>query len=252
VPYAELGEVRLHYRDAGTGEPPLLLVHGWGGDARVWDPIPFLGHRVIAVDLRGHGSSSVPDGGYRPPDLAGDLAQLLAELGVPRVVAIGHSMGAQVVTTLAVEHPALVAALVVIDPAYGADAAEERTFDRRLARLRDSGAAAAADQLGTLPPAVRDQLLATPGPVLAACYAGMYTDPGAYGTRPAAEPYLRRRQCPVLCLRSRLEPARWEATVPAPAGSRVVVWRGTTHFLHLDRPHATAELVTGWLPTLRR
>ncbi|GFJ87418.1 hypothetical protein Prum_010600 [Phytohabitans rumicis] len=91
-------------------------------------------------------------------------------------------MGAQVVTALAVEHPNVVTALVVIDPAYGADAEEERGFDVRLARLR-AGGAAAHDQLGSLPSAVRDQLLATPGPVLAACYAGMYTDPGACGAR---------------------------------------------------------------------
>jgi pimeloyl-ACP methyl ester carboxylesterase len=252
VPYARLDGVRLHYRDAGAGEPVLLLVHGWGGDSRVWDPIPFTGCRTVAVDLRGHGRSPPPDGGYRPTDLAGDLAQLLARLRVPPVVAVGHSMGAQVVTALAVEHPALVAALVVIDPAYGADAREARGFGARLAQLRTEGAAAAVRQLGTLPPAVRDQLLATAGLVLAACYAGMYTDPGAFGARPAAERYLRRRHCPVLCLRSLAEPARWEAALPAHPGSRMVVWEGAGHFPHLERPAASARLVADWLRQLPR
>lgn len=237
----------LYYRDQGGGHSvPLLLVHGWGGDSRVWDPVPFSG-RTIAVDLPGHGRSPTSVGGYGPGDLAGDLAGLLGELGVPRVVAVGHSMGAQVVTALAVEHPELVTALVVIDPAYGADAVEERSFGERLARLRAGGARAAVEQLEPLPPAVREQLLATPGPVLAACYAGMYTDPGAIGARAPAERYLRRRQCPVLCLRSLAEPAAWEAAVPAPPGSRVVVWEGTGHFLHLERPAETAELLTTWL-----
>ncbi|WP_218577066.1 alpha/beta fold hydrolase [Phytohabitans rumicis] len=70
VPYADLDEVRLNCRVAGAGSAALLLVHGWGGDSRVWEPIPFAGHRVIAVDLRGHGRSSAPEGGYRPVDLA--------------------------------------------------------------------------------------------------------------------------------------------------------------------------------------
>ncbi|WP_431976509.1 alpha/beta fold hydrolase [Micromonospora haikouensis] len=250
MPYAELDAVTLHYRDTGAGQPTLLLVHGWGGDLRVWDPVGFAAHRTVAVDLRGHGRSSMPAAGYRPVDLADDLARLLARLGVGPVVAVGHSMGAQVVTALAVEHPALVTALVVIDPAYGADDEEARGFHDRLARLWAEGAPAALDPTVPLPPGVREQMLATPGPVLAACYAGLYTDPGAFGHRPATETYLRRRTHPVLCLRALAEPAGWEAALPAPPGSRVVVWPGTGHFLHLEHPDRTRRLIADWLRRL--
>jgi hypothetical protein len=75
----------------------------------------------------------------------------------------------------------------------------------------------------------------------------MYTDPGAFGTRAAAQRYLPRRRCPVLCLRSLAEPARWEASIPAHPLSMVVVWAGAGHLLHLARP---AELAgrspAGW------
>jgi len=237
--------VKPQYTDAGQG-PVLLLVHGWGGDRRAWGPIAgdlARRFRVIAVDLRGHGSSAAPRHGYRPADLAADLTGL-----VPGpVIAVGHSMGAQVVTALAVEHPGLVRALVVIDPAYGADEAEERTFAARLAALEAEGPAAAVRQLGDLPRAIRDQLLATPGHVLARCYEGMYLAPDAFGARPAAEKYLARRECPVLCLRSQSEPAAWEAGLPAPAGSKVVVWEGTGHFLHTERPREFVELLGSWL-----
>jgi pimeloyl-ACP methyl ester carboxylesterase len=243
--------VDLWHRDEGSGEPLVLLVHGWGGDSRTWDRIPFTGHRLVAVDLRGHGRSPVPDSGYRPTDLAGDLARLHQDLSPGPVVAIGHSMGAQVVTALAVEHPDTVSALVVVDPAYGAGAEEERTFAGRLAALRAEGAPAAVRQLGVLPTPVREQLLATPGQVLAECYAGMYTDPGAFGTRPAAERYLARRRCPVLCLRSMPGPARWEAGIPGDPRSRIVVWEGAGHFLHLERPVAFARLVDEFLSGLR-
>ena len=78
------GEVRyyrwsggdLAYSVAGEGEP-LLLVHGWGGDHRTWRALDFGERRVIAPDLRGHGRSPAPDGGYRPVDLARDLVPLL-------------------------------------------------------------------------------------------------------------------------------------------------------------------------------
>lgn len=55
------------------------------------------------------------------------------------VVAVGHSMGAQVVATLAIEHPRAVRALVVITPAYGADEAEERLIPAHLARPAHRG-----------------------------------------------------------------------------------------------------------------
>jgi pimeloyl-ACP methyl ester carboxylesterase len=250
--FAELGEVRLFYSDEGAADTPLLLVHGWGGDSRAWDPMRLPGHRVIAVDLRGHGRSSVPSHGYRPADLARDLAELAGRSSLGPVVAIGHSMGAQVVTALAVERPDAVSALVVIDPAYGADEQEELLFPGRLAALRADGAAAAVRQLGALPARVRDQLLATPGHVLADCYAGMYLGPGAFGTRPAAQRYLARRRCPVLCLRAVAEMARWESRIPGHPLSETVVWEGSGHFLHQERPLAFARLLDRWLTRLEQ
>ncbi|TMR08996.1 alpha/beta hydrolase [Nonomuraea turkmeniaca] len=231
--------MELHVRTRGSAGPPLLLVHGWGGDHRAWDALDFGERRVIAVDLRGHGESPVPATGYTPADLAGDLLPLIEE----PVVAVGHSMGGQVVTALAVEHPSAVRALVVVAPAYGADEAEERLIPGRLAALRADGAAAASRQLGPLPAPVTEQLLATPGHVLAECYAGMYTRPGAFGVRRAAERYLARRTCPVLAVHNVPEAARWEAGLPAHPGSTTVVWPEAGHFLHLEQPQRFADLV---------
>lgn len=215
-----------------------LLVHGWGGDHRTWEALDFGDHRVIAPDLRGHGQAPAPTTGYRPADLARDLVPLLDE----PVVAIGHSMGAQVVTALAVEHPELVRALVVIAPAYGADEEEEQLIPGRLAALRAEGSRAALRQLGPLPPSVELQLLATPGHVLAECYAGMYTAPGAFGVRRESARYLARRRCPVLAVHNVPQAARWEAGLPGHA--QTVVWPEAGHFLHLEQPERFVQLVT--------
>ncbi|WP_432889918.1 alpha/beta fold hydrolase [Kribbella sp. CA-245084] len=236
--------VRLCFTAEGAGEP-ILLVHGWGGDGRSWDPVRFAGRRVVTVDLRGHGQSPVPSGGYRPHDYAADLASLVEAFGP--VVAVGHSMGGQIVVRLALDRPDLVRAVVAIDPAYGADEVEAASFQQRLTDLRRDGAAAAVRQLGDLTDEVRDQLLRTPGHVLAESYAGMYTDPDAIGARPAAAKALASLERPVLCIRPTPSMAAWDLTCALRPGSRVVLWPGAGHFLHRERPEAFARLVNSWL-----
>jgi len=230
----------------------LVLVHGWGSGLGTWTTcVPKLAkeHRVVAVDLRGHGDSPVPEHGYGPSDLAADLADLIDRLGLAPVVAVGPSRGAPVVSVLAVQHPAAVSGLVVVDPAYGADDEEAALVHGRLAELRRDGAAAAVRQHRLTGP-LAEQMLATPGHVLAEAYAGMYVDPGAFGLRPTSERFLARRTCPVLALHARREPARWESSLPIPVGSCVVLWEGGGHFLHEERPDDFADLVTHWVDQL--
>jgi len=110
----ELDSVELFYTDDGRGETTVLLVHGLGCDSDDWawqlDPLRER-YRVVAVDLRGHGRSSVPSSGYTPPDVAADLAVLLNRLEIGPVVVVGHSLGGVVATALAVEHPHRVSAV---------------------------------------------------------------------------------------------------------------------------------------------
>ena len=140
-----MAPVTLCHTDRGEGET-LLLVHGWGGHARTWDPIADAlqpGHRVIAADLRGHGKSPVPLDGYRPADMAGDLVALLDRLGTGPVVAVGHSMGAQIVTAMAVEHPTRLGAGGRRSRLRGRRRRGTKLFAKRLAALRADGARAA-------------------------------------------------------------------------------------------------------------
>jgi pimeloyl-ACP methyl ester carboxylesterase len=245
----------LHYTRSGVLGPPLLLVHGWGGDGGDWAPLlteldPR--RRVIVPDLRGHGRSFCPASDNTPTAMAADLALLLRRLGVAEVVAIGHSMGGQVVTALAVRHPDLVRAVVVLDPAYGADETEAAGIHARLSALRTRGVAEAltfAESAFTpeTPAAVRERQLrlmaAMPAHVLAQAYAGMYLDPGAFGIRPATERFLAHRRCPALSVWTSLAAADWDrGTVNNPC-SEVHHWPGCGHYLHLERPAALAALL---------
>ena len=84
--YAEVGDVRLHYVEAGDG-PLLVLLHGfpefWYGWRRQIAPLAAAGFRVVAPDLRGYNLSSKPDGvaAYGAGELAADVRGLIQERG---------------------------------------------------------------------------------------------------------------------------------------------------------------------------
>ena len=108
----------LAYDTAGQDEPPLLFLHGWCGDRSFFAP-QFehfsATHRVVSVDLPGHGQSPAPSE-YAVEAFATEVAALARRLGVRRVVAFGHSLGAMVALALSQQAPELVSAIVMVDP----------------------------------------------------------------------------------------------------------------------------------------
>jgi len=110
-------------RDCGPGSgdparPPLLLLHGWTvtADLNFFHAYPVLtaaGHRVVALDHRGHGRGiRPPDGRVRLSDCADDAAAVLDRLGIERALVVGYSMGGLVAQLLWKRHPERVAGLV--------------------------------------------------------------------------------------------------------------------------------------------
>ena len=108
---------RLFYEDRGDGEP-LLLLHGGTGIGADWqhvftsgDPAGF---RIIVPDLRGHGRSTNPSRAFTFRQAARDVFALLDHLGIPRVKAIGLSMGAKTLLHLATQQPDRIDAMVLV------------------------------------------------------------------------------------------------------------------------------------------
>ncbi len=110
--------VKLAFEETGQGGPPVVLVHGWTCNRSYFAPQRdhLAGkHRVVSVDLRGHGESDKPEGPYTIAGFADDVAWLCRELALTKPVVIGHSMGGMTALEVAARHPELPGAIVVCD-----------------------------------------------------------------------------------------------------------------------------------------
>jgi pimeloyl-ACP methyl ester carboxylesterase len=111
---------KLAFEDRGAGKPAFVFVHGWTCDRSFFAPQAehfARRHRVVSVDLRGHGESDKPPGPYPIAAYADDIAYVIEQLCLGKTVAVGHSMGGVTALQLAAAHHDCVAAIVMVDPA---------------------------------------------------------------------------------------------------------------------------------------
>ena len=112
----------LHLLDWGGNGPPVLLLHGGSLAARTWDYLALLlrgGHRLIALDLRGHGDSGW-SGDYSVERFALDGLEALEAMGVSRYHLVGMSLGGLIAAEIALADADRVRSLALVDVAPGA------------------------------------------------------------------------------------------------------------------------------------
>lgn len=110
------GDVEIYYETYGEG-PPLVLLHGFFRSTQVWEPfVPALAEHftVIAADLRGHGRSTNPTGGFTHSASARDIFALVDHLGIERFQAMGISSGGMTLLHMATQQPERIEAMVLI------------------------------------------------------------------------------------------------------------------------------------------
>ncbi len=121
--YAEVGDVRLHYVEAGEG-PLIVLLHGfpefWYGWRLQIAALAAAGFRVVAPDTRGYNLSSKPEGfeAYAVDLLAADIRGLIGELGAESALMVGHDWGGSIAWTTAMNHPEVVDRLAILNAAH--------------------------------------------------------------------------------------------------------------------------------------
>jgi pimeloyl-ACP methyl ester carboxylesterase len=166
-----VGDVSLAIAEAGAGQRPLLLVHGFTGAKEDFTPwltmLAKSGWHAVAPDLRGHGSSSKPaaESEYTFELMAGDMLGLADVLGWDQFVLLGHSMGGMVAQFMACDSPARLAGLILMDTSHRAlDNLDPVLVDAAVSIVRGEGMAALAailaEQRGPLDTAANQRLLA--------------------------------------------------------------------------------------------
>lgn len=282
---ADLHHVDLPGPTQGTGPgseaPVFLLVHGLGGRWQHWsENLAALAEhgRVVAVDLPGFGLSDPPRAGYTVDGLVDVVAELVRRLGLPPVVAVGHSLGALVALRMAHRQGELVSSVVLAGGTVGAftDVLGLRDSGRHL-RHRPATVAATLLEVATagvpVPGPVRRQVvgrswlrrallwpyLHRPDALPAASVALLVDGVGTHGvlrlSRAVAgmrvERWLHEVEHPVLAVGGEhdlvaplSELAAFERAVPH---ADTVVLEGTGHMVMLERADAFTDEVLAWV-----
>jgi pimeloyl-ACP methyl ester carboxylesterase len=155
----DVGDLRLSIAEAGAGQRPLLLVHGFTGakeDFTPWlEELAAAGWHAVAADLRGHGASSKPaaEDAYSFQLMADDMLGLADALGWERFVLLGHSMGGMIAQFMATDAPARLDGLILMDTSHRAlDNLDPALVEAAVSIVRSDGmdalAAILAEQQG--------------------------------------------------------------------------------------------------------
>ncbi len=250
---------------------PLLLLHGFTGSRIDWEPFVAewsLRYQIIRIDILGHGRSAKPSEPlrYSMANVAGDLAAILAQLGLEQVHLLGYSMGGRLALYTAVQYPHLIHSLILESASPGLATENERRQRREQdAALADfieaEGVPAFVDRWQQLPlwqsqaqlsfanrEALRRQRLQNDANGLANSLRGMGT-----GQQPSLWPHLSALDMPVLLMVGQLDPKFClinQNIAPQLSQAAYHEFAGAGHTVHLERPGAFSSLIMSWLASV--
>jgi len=250
---ATVDGLKIHSSSAGTGST-IVFVHGWTCDSSSWTaqvPAFSKDHRVITLDLPGHGRSESPKDGKLSMDVfARAVEAVRAEAGADRIVLVGHSMGAPVIRQYAHLYPEHVAGLVAVDGPLDVRpfAAAELPPGFPPPLTGPEGRAARENMIRSMfiaetPPALQDHILkmmlAAPEATAVGAMNAMF-DPAIRWSdvikSPALTVYAGTANVP--------DPAATKELYPNHSATQVA---GTGHFLMMEKPEEFNRLLAGFL-----
>ena len=262
--YADVDGAQIYYEIAGEGEP-VVLVHGFTLDTRMWDDqfdALSARYKVVRYDVRGYGKSSVPEEGS-PYSNAADLRGLLDHLDIEKAHVIGLSMGGSIAINFTLEYPERVTSLVPVDSSLGGyDFSTE--FSEWLMSLygiaQESGVAAANEEF--MSGALFESAMGNPAVAvrlrgLIGSYSGWsltHDDPEVAPTTPAVM-RLHEIECHTLVVVGEHDLPDFhgiadeiDGTVP---NSRKMVIPGVGHMSNIEDPETFNGEILAFLDTLR-
>jgi pimeloyl-ACP methyl ester carboxylesterase len=235
----------ISYEIYGAGEPTLVFVHGWSCDARYWRAqLPHFSkdHRVVMLDLAGHGHSGTIRSQYTMRAFGEDVRAVTEATGGRRVILIGHSMGGSVIAEAARLMPKLVIGLIGIDTLenieYPMTREELKKMIAPLEKDFQTGSRQFVKQMisAHTDPQLREWIVsdistAPPAVALSAMKEMMLQ----YITGEAAKIFDEIR-IPVITVNGDMWPINYEANRRHMFSFDAIVMKEADHFLMMDRP----------------
>jgi esterase len=245
MPIIEANGIHFNVQTKGQGQP-VVMVHGaFVGSLASWyltlAPALMRKHRVVLYDLRGHGKSDKPTGGYDAATMAADLDAVATAEGVGPFSLVGHSYGALVALRYALDYPEKVTRLSIIDAPL--PPGEMRSIEEFLNRTPE-------ELIASLPPATR--LIVRLGGRrvkkfmesmrFLAFETNLTNDILAAASLTDEE--IGKIKCPVLCIYGEESPClpAGERLRNAISSSRLEIVKGG-HFVHLDATKQVADML---------
>jgi len=234
--------VSISYQVQGKGRPALVFVHGWCCDKSYWEAqlTPFAQqHKVVAIDLAGHGESGLDRKDWTIAAFGEDVAAVVKKLDLKQVVLIGHSMGGPVILAAARLMPKQVIGLVGVDtfndiewkytqeetdeflaPLYANFAKATDNFVRSM--FTDTADSALVEKIAA------DMSVAPPEVGIGA-FKGMIN----FMKNDSAQ-VLQELKAPIRCINSDMKPTNVEAILRYAPSFKVVFMSGVGHFLMME------------------
>ncbi len=235
----------ISYEVWGEGEPALVFIHGWSCDARYWrEQVPVFSktHRVVVLDLAGHGHSGQGRARYTMENFGEDVKAVTEAAGIQQAILIGHSMGGSVIVEAARLTPERVVGLIGVDTLENVEFPLTREeFTKMVAPLERDFRAGAREFIGQMffpetDPQLREWILsdmtAAPSAVALSAMKEMME---LFITGEAAR-VAEKVQAPVVSVNGSLWPINYEANRRHLASYDAIVIDKADHFLMMDRP----------------
>lgn len=247
------------------GARTVCLVHSLGADSGMWaEQVPVLlaaGHRVLRIDLRGHGGSGATPGAYTMAMLGNDLAFMLRRLDLGPVDYVGLSLGGMSGQALALDHPGLLRSIVICDALPESLPNADAIWGPRLAAVRAAGSVQPVAQ-GTierwLTPAFQAANPARWAEILATIEAT--TADGYCGCVEAIMRFSHVARLPSLAIPTLVLCGEDDHAVPPAEGQRIaslvpdghfIAIAGARHLPNVEKPGDFNRVLLEWLTSQR-
>jgi pimeloyl-ACP methyl ester carboxylesterase len=248
--------VAIHYESTGKGDPAVVLVHCWSCDRHLWDAVvPRLAkdHRVVTIDLAGHGASGRGRKEWTMAAFGEDVRAVVEALGLRQVILVGHSMGGPVTLEAARLLPGRVVGLVPVDTGLNVEKTSTPAEVAGLMVPFEKDYRATADQFTRQymftpksDKAVIDRVAArnaaAPPEIAIPCLRAAF----GYDARPA----LKEVRVPAHAVNADLFPTDVEANRRHFASYDVTIMTGVGHYLMLEDPSRFSDLLAGAIAQL--